>query len=32
MLLYAQRAPLKEGFHIKHNTDDMTYQKLSLTK
>ena len=32
MLLYIQQAPLKEGFHIKYNTDDMTYQKWSLTK
>ena len=29
MLLHTQHAPLKEGFHIKYNTDDMTYQKWS---
>ena len=32
MLLHTQQAPLKEGFHIIYNTDDMTHQKLSLTK
>ena len=27
MLLHTQQVPLKEGFHINYNTDDMTYQK-----
>ena len=29
MLLHTQQAAFKEGFHIKYNTDDMTYQKWS---
>ena len=32
MLLHTQQAPLKDGFLMKYNTDDMTYQKWSLTK
>ena len=32
MLLHTQQAPLKEDFHIKYNSDDVPYQKLSLTK
>ena len=32
MLLHILQASLKEGFHIKYNTDDMTHQKWSLTK
>ena len=32
MLLHTQQAPLKESFHIKYNTDGMTYQKWSLIK
>ena len=29
MLLHSQQAPLKEGFHIEYNLDDMAYQKWS---
>ena len=32
MLLCIQEAPLKESFDDKYNTDNMTYQKLFLTK
>ena len=32
MLLHTQEAPLKEGFHNICNIDNMTYQKLLLTK
>ena len=27
MLLHTQQAPLKEGLHIKYNTDNMTHKK-----
>ena len=32
MLLHTEEAPLKENFHNKYNTDNMTYQELLSTK
>ena len=32
MLLHTQQAPLKDGFHIKYNINDMTYHKWPLTR
>ena len=32
MLFHTQQAPLKEGFHIKYNIDDMAYQKTIINK